>query len=75
MKVAIFVTTAIHKSSHNGQLDYDRNFYAKDADNLNTVLPVKNGEPDYDKMKTIILAIHKPVVEEVVLYAIERTRQ
>ena len=34
MKAAIFVTTAIHKSSHNGQFDYGRNFYAKDADNL-----------------------------------------
>lgn len=29
---AIFVTSAIHKSSHNGQFDYGKNFYAKDAD-------------------------------------------
>ncbi len=69
MKAAIFVTTAIHKSSHNGQFDYGRNFYAKDADNLDIVLPVKNGEPDYGKMEEIILAIHKLVVKEVVLYA------
>lgn len=69
MKAAIFVTTAIHKSSHNGQFDYGRNFYAKDADNLDIVLPVKNGQPDYDKMEIIISAIHKLVMKEVALYA------
>lgn len=74
MRAAIFVTTAIHKSSHNGQFDYGRNFYAKDADNLNIVLPVKNGEPDYDKMETIISAIHKLVVKEVVLYADRKSK-
>lgn len=38
---AIFISTAIHKSSHNGQFSYDKNFYAKDADCLNIMLPVK----------------------------------
>lgn len=74
MKAAIFVTTAIHKSSHNGQFDYGRNFYAKDADNLDIVLPVKNGAPDYDKMETVISAIHKLVMEEVVLYADKKSK-
>lgn len=74
MKAAIFVTTAIHKSSHNGQFDYGRNFYAKDADDLDIVLPIKNGQPDYDKMETIISAIHKLVVEEVVLYADRKSK-
>jgi hypothetical protein len=69
MKAAIFVTTAIHKSSHNGQFDYGRNFYAKDADNLDIVLPVKNGQPDYCQMETIISAIQKIVVSDVSLYA------
>lgn len=67
-EAAIFVTAAINKSSHNGQFDYGRNFYAKDADNLDIVLPVKNGQPDYDKMETIISAIHKLVMEETVIY-------
>lgn len=78
MKAAIFVTTAIHKSSHNGQFDYGRNFYAKDADNLEIVLPAKNGQPDYGKMETIISAIHKLVIKEVIMYAdrkIEETRE
>lgn len=74
MGAAIFVTTAIHKSSHNGQFDYGRNFYAKDADKLNIVLPIKNGEPDYDKMETIISAIHKLVVKEVILYADRKSK-
>ncbi|MCM1235239.1 MAG: restriction endonuclease subunit S [Ruminococcus flavefaciens] len=74
MKAAIFVTTAIHKSSHNGQFDYGRNFYAKDADNLNIVLPIKNGQPDYDKMETIISAVQKLVVKEVVLYVDRRSK-
>lgn len=69
MKAAIFVTSAIHKSAHNGQFDYGRNFYGKDADNLDIVLPVKNGQPDYGKMETIISAIHKLVMKEVALYA------
>lgn len=41
MKASIFVITAIHKSSHNRQFDYSRNFYAKDADVLNIMLPTK----------------------------------
>ena len=75
MKAAIFVTAAIHKSSHNGQFDYGRNFYAKDADNLDIVLPVKNGQPDYGKMETIISAIHKLVMEEAALYADKKRKK
>ena len=66
---SIFVTSAIHKSSHNGQFSYDKNFYAKDADVLNIMLPEKNGDPDYDFMKTLISAIHKIIIKEVVEYA------
>ncbi len=52
MKAAIFVTAAIHKSSHNGQFDYGKNFYAKDADSLWISLPVKDDKtPDYQKME------------------------
>lgn len=68
MKAAIFVTTAINKSSHNGQFDYGRNFYAKDADNLDIMLPINNEQPDYEEMKIIISAIQKLVIKNVVLY-------
>ncbi len=66
---AIFLTSAIHKSSHNGQFDYGRNFYAKDADALNIMLPVKNGKPDYDKMDLLISAVQKLVIKDVVAFA------
>lgn len=37
----VFITSAIHKSSYNGQFNYGRNFYAKDADKLIIYLPKK----------------------------------
>lgn len=66
---SIFVTSAIHRASHNGQFDYSRNFYAKDADALNIQLPSLNGSPDYDRMATFLSAIQKEIIKEVVLFA------
>lgn len=71
---SIFVTSAIHKSSYNGQFNYGRNFYAKDTDVLNISLPVKDNKPDYEKMETVISAIHKLVIKDVVLY-VERKKK
>ncbi len=65
---SIFVTTSIHKSSHNGQFSYDKNFYAKDADDLNIMLPSKDGEPDYEYMSILSKAVHKLVIKDVILY-------
>lgn len=65
---AIFVTASIHKSSHNGQFNYGKNFYAKDADALNICLPTKGGEPDYPYMDLLISAIHKLVIKDVVTF-------
>lgn len=78
MKAAIFVTTAIHKSSHNGQFHYGKNFYAKDADELKIMLPEENNKPNYVYMETLISAVQKLVLKDVVLYAdrkIDATRQ
>ena len=66
---AIFVTSAIHKSSHNGQFNYGHNFYAKDADELNILLPARSTVPDYDLMETLISAVKKLVIKDVVNYA------
>ena len=66
---AIFVTSAIHKSSHNGQFDYGKNFYAKDADELNILLPTNGVEPDYSRMVTIISAVKKLVIKDIAEYA------
>ena len=78
MKAAIFVTSACHKAAHTGKFDYGHNFYAKDADALDIQLPTKDGKPDYDTMTTLISAVQKLVIKDVVLYAdrkIEGTRQ
>lgn len=69
MKAAIFVTSAIHKASHIGKFDYGHNFYAKDADALNIMLPVKNGNPDYVYMDRLISAIHKRILKDVIQYS------
>ena len=66
---SIFVTSAIHKTSSAGQFSYSRNFYAKDADELNISLPVINNKPNYKLMEIFITAIQKLVIKEVVLYA------
>ena len=69
MKAAIFITSAIHKSSYTGKFNYGHNFYAKDADNLNIMLPVKGDSPDYDVMELLISAIQKLVIKNVVEYS------
>jgi hypothetical protein len=68
-----FLVGCIHKSSHAGQFDYSRNFYAKDADELQIQLPVTaNGTPDYAFMETLISAMQKVVIKQVVAYLDER---
>ena len=77
MKAAIFVTSACHKAAHTGKFNYGHNFYAKDADALDIQLPTKDGKPDYDTMATLISAVQKLVIKDVVLYAdrkIEKTK-
>ncbi len=78
MKASIFVTSAIHKAAHTGKFDYGHNFYAKDADTLNILLPTNDDQPDYDSMATLISAVQKLVIKDVVLYAdikVEKTKE
>jgi len=65
---AIFVTTAIHKSSHTGKFDYGRNFYAKDADELSVFLLTKGNQTCFSTMEILISAIQKLVIKDVVQY-------
>ena len=65
---SVFITSAIHKSSYTGEFHYGKNFYPKDADNLYISLPTKNNQPDYKIMQTLISAIQKEVIKDVVLY-------
>ena len=74
MKAAIFVTSACHKAAHTGKFDYGHNFYAKDADALDIMLPAKNGQPDYQAMELLISAIQKLVIKDVISYADNRIK-
>lgn len=65
---SVFVTAAIHKSSHTGKFDYGRNFYAKDADELNIRLPVKNHQPDYAFMESFIAELEAEHLAELEAY-------
>ena len=78
MKASIFLTSAIHKASHTGKFDYGHNFYAKDADELDIQLPTQDGKPDYDVMATLISAVQKMIIKDVVRLAdsrIEKTKE
>ena len=73
-----FITSAIHKVANAGDFHYGRNFYAKDAAPLIVSLFECQGSPDYGRMETLISAIEKLVIKDVVLYAdreIEATKQ
>ncbi len=75
---SIFITSAIHKAAYTGEFNYGKNFYAKDADALSIMLPIKNGLPDYNYMAMIISYVQKIVIKDVVDYAdnkIEKTKQ
>ena len=78
MKASIFLTAAIHKAAHTGKFNYGHNFYAKDADALDIMLPVKDGKPDYASMENLISAVQKLVIKDVVRFAdsrIEKTKE
>ncbi|MDK4680247.1 restriction endonuclease subunit S [Kingella negevensis] len=64
----LFATAAMHKVANAGQFSYSRNFYAKDADELNIMLPEKDGEPDWEFMALIGRAIEKCVIADVVAF-------
>lgn len=68
----LFLTTCIHNVANSGKFSYSRNFYAKDADELNILLPVKDGKIDYDFMNHIGRAIEKMVIKDVVEWSSNR---
>ena len=68
----LFLTTCIHNVANSGKFSYSRNFYVKDADELNIQLPVKNGKIDYNFMNHIGRAIEKMVIKGVVKWSAKR---
>ncbi|WP_323680478.1 restriction endonuclease subunit S [Staphylococcus hominis] len=65
-EAGLFVTAAYNKSANTGVFSFSRNFYAKDADDLNLALPsTQEGEPDYIFMTLIIKAIEKQFLKSI----------
>ena len=65
---SIFTTSAIHKSSHTGEFNYGRNFYPKDADELNIQLPIKNKKIDFEFMKSLIAELEAEKIAQLEAY-------
>lgn len=66
---AIFVTSACHKVAHTDKFNYGHNFYAKDADELNIMLPItEHKQPDFEYMELLVSAITKMVIKDVAKY-------
>ncbi len=63
-----FITSAIHKTSYTGEFNYGRNFYAKNADELNIQLPIKDKLPDFDFMNSFITEIETERITELQAY-------
>jgi len=63
----------VPQAAHTGKFDYSHNFYAKDADALDIMLPVMpDGQPDYATMETFMRTVQKLVVRDVSEYAARR---
>ena len=71
-KTATYFTTLINKNHQVFQNLLVRNF-KKEFNKTNIQLPVKNDTPDYETMATVITAIHKLLIKDVVLY-VEKER-
>lgn len=54
----LFIASAIHKVANAGQFSYSRNFYAKDADELNILLPALDEKPNYEYMTKYMNLVH-----------------
>ncbi len=69
----VFFASAMAKSVL-GKFDYGTKLRSSQSFDFNMMLPVKNGKPNYETMETIISAIHKLVIKDVVLY-VERKKK
>ena len=64
----LFFTTSMHKSIF-GRFDYGKKLRSSQSLNFKMKLPSSNNKPDYSTMETLISAIQKLVIKDVVLYA------
>lgn len=72
-EVMLFFTTSIEKSIL-GKFDYGTKLRSSKSLNFKMKLPIKNNKPNYKIMETLISAIQKQVIKDVVLYADEKMK-
>ncbi len=69
----LFFTAAIQKSLA-GKYSYGKKLRSSRNTNFLMSLPSKNGKPDYETMETLISAVQKLVIKDVVLYTDKRIK-
>ena len=73
----LFFTAAMEKALQ-GKYSYGKKLRSSQSLHFKMQLPTKDGKPDYDTMATLISAVQKLVIKDVVLYAdrkIEKTKE
>ena len=66
-KSMLFFATSMKKSVE-GKFDYGKKLRSSQSFNFRMKLPIKNNQLDYKTMETLISAIQKQVIKDVVLY-------
>ena len=66
-EVMLFMSTAMGKSLFK-QFDFGKKLRSSQSLNFKMKLPIYDNKPDYKTMETLILAIKKQVIKDVVLY-------
>ena len=73
----LFFTAAMEKALQ-GKYSYGKKLRSSQSLHFKMQLPTKDGKPDYDTMATLISAVQKLAIKDVVLYAdrkIEKTKE
>lgn len=67
-EIMLFFATSMSKSIE-GKYSYGKKLRSSQSLNFKMKLPIKNDTPDYEFMKTLISAIQKLVIKDVVKYS------
>lgn len=70
----MYFASAMRKSV-SGKFDYGNKLRSSKSFDFKMKLPVKDKKPDYETMETIISAIHKLVIKDVVLYVARKKKE
>lgn len=72
LKEAMLFLTAAMQKAVEGKFSYGKKLRSSQSLNIKMSLPSENGKPDYAYMQTLISAVQKQVIKDVVRYADEK---